>query len=217
MGRLEARVYNRFFIDIGVPADLELARTTLATTLTRPAIFFDRDGVLNEDSGYVHRPDQFVWMEGAKAAIKACNDAGVFAFVVTNQAGVAHGYYDESTVESLHEWMTYELALEGAHLDAFMYCPHHPEGRIPAYRQVSRYRKPNPAMITDLLDSWPVDRSRTYLVGDKVSDIDAARAAGLPGHLFPGGNLNTFISPLLDQLTRRTPFREVVVGSANRP
>src|SRR5437764_14341639 len=95
------------------------------TLSRRPAVFLDRDGVLNRDLGYVHRPDQIVWIDGAKAAIKACNEAGAFVFVLSNQAGVAHGYYDEIAVNALHECTRTELPAAGARVDAFAFRPHH--------------------------------------------------------------------------------------------
>jgi len=163
----------------------------------RPAVFFDRDGVLNRDVGYLHRPEEFEWLEGAKTAIRHCNDAGYFVFVVTNQAGVARGYYDESDVEKLHSWMRAELAPQGAHIDAFEYCPHHLDGVRPEYRRACRRRKPAPGMILDLLANWPVDKQASFLIGNTQSDLDAAAAAGIPGHLYQGGDLAAFVAARL--------------------
>ncbi|WP_043159754.1 HAD family hydrolase [Bradyrhizobium sp. Ai1a-2] len=163
----------------------------------RPAVFFDRDGVLNEDTGYVFEIGKLKWIEGAREAVKAVNDAGYFAFVITNQSGVARGLYDETQVHALHEWMAAELAKIGAHIDAFEYCPYHPEATIERYRQISDRRKPAPGMITDLLKRFPIDIDRSILVGDKPTDLEAARAAGLKGYLFSGQNLERFMKPLL--------------------
>jgi D-glycero-D-manno-heptose 1,7-bisphosphate phosphatase len=165
--------------------------------LSRPAVFFDRDGVLNEDCGYVFEIGRLKWINGAAEAVKAVNDSGYFAFVVTNQSGVARGLYDESHVDTLHNWMAGELAKRGAHIDAFEYCPYHPEAVVERYRQASPRRKPAPGMITDLLERYPVDVSRSLLIGDKSSDLEAAAAAGVRGFLFPGGNLETFVRELL--------------------
>lgn len=165
--------------------------------MNRPAVFFDRDGVLNEDSGYVFEISKLRWIDGAPNAVKAVNDAGYFAFVVTNQAGVAKGLYDESHIDILHHWMAGELEKRGAHIDAFEYCPYHPEAVVERYRQASPRRKPSPGMITDLIERYPVDVSRSFLIGDKSSDIEAAAAARVRGLLFPGGNLETFVRKLL--------------------
>nr|WP_312010233.1 HAD family hydrolase [Bradyrhizobium cenepequi] len=166
--------------------------------IERPAVFFDRDGVLNEDAGYVFEIAKLRWIKGAREAIKIVNDAGYFAFVVTNQSGVARGLYEEAHVNALHDWMAAELAKAGAHIDAFEYCPYHPEATLEKYRQISERRKPGAGMITDLLKRFPVDVSRSILVGDSPTDLEAARSAGTTGHLFRGGNLAQFLAPLLD-------------------
>ena len=123
----------------------------------RGAVIFDRDGVLNVDVGYAHRPDQIIWTAGAMAAVKAVNDAGLFAFVATNQSGVARGVFSEDDVRALHAWMEAQMAAAGARLDAFVYSPFHPEGTVAAYRARTACRKPNPGMILDLLARFPVD------------------------------------------------------------
>ncbi|MEH2518967.1 D-glycero-D-manno-heptose 1,7-bisphosphate phosphatase [Bradyrhizobium sp. AZCC 1610] len=165
--------------------------------MKRPAIFFDRDGVLNEDCGYVFEISKLKWIDGARAAVKLANDAGYFVFVITNQSGVARGFYEESHVEAIHAWMAHDLAKIGAHIDAFEYCPYHPQAPIERYRQVSNRRKPAPGMINDLLDRFPVDVSRSSLVGDKLTDLEAARAAGIKGYLFRGDNLEHFLKSIL--------------------
>lgn len=163
----------------------------------RPAVFFDRDGVLNVDTDYLFEIDKFVWIDGAIEAVKAANEADYFAFVITNQSGVARGFYEESDIHRLHDWMARELEAKGARIDAFEYCPFHPDGSIERYRRVSERRKPQPGMIVDLLKKFPVDASRSFVVGDSPADIEAAQAAGLVGHNFQGGNLRDFVLPLL--------------------
>jgi len=167
----------------------------------RGAVIFDRDGVLNEDVGYAHRPAQIRWVVDAMAAVRAVNDAGLFAFVATNQSGVARGYYTEADVEALHAWMNAELGeIAGAHIDAFVYSPFHPDAPLEAYRRDASSRKPQPGMILELLQRFPVDPKRTLMVGDKESDLAAARAAGVEGLLFGGGSLLTTLAPVLPRL-----------------
>jgi D,D-heptose 1,7-bisphosphate phosphatase len=173
-------------------------RAPVATDMKRPAAYLDRDGVLNRDDGYVHRPDQFVWTVGAIEAVQWLNGAGYHVFVVTNQAGVARGYFAESAVRDLHDWMQGELQRHGAHIDAFEYCPFHPEASIEQYRRISDLRKPGPGMITKLQADWDTEIFGSFLVGDRDTDIEAASAAGIPGYKFPGGNL-------LDFIKRRVP------------
>lgn len=169
----------------------------MTTTSTRPAVFFDRDGVLNHDAGYLFETAKFKWMDGAREAVRLVNEAGYFAFVVTNQSGIARGFYEESDVDALHLWMADELAAVGAHIDAFEYCPDHPEALIERYRRDSHRRKPGPGMITDLMQRFPVAAGRSFLIGDQERDLEAARAAGIHGLLFREGNLATFVREAL--------------------
>ncbi len=156
-------------------------------------VFLGRDGVLNIDHGYVHAPEQVEWVRGAKEAVKLLNDAGYYVFVVTNQAGVAKGRYGEDAVGTLHRWMAKELAAAGASIDDWRYCPFHPEGSVAAFRAEHDWRKPNPGMLLDLFEHWPIEREGSVLIGDKTTDIEAAEAAGVPGYLFEGGDLAAFI------------------------
>jgi D,D-heptose 1,7-bisphosphate phosphatase len=191
--RLKGKPCKGYFIDIGLPETLQQARRELLAHTHRPAAFLDRDGVLNADRGYVHRPDQVEWIAGAQDSVRRLNDLGYRVVVVTNQAGVAHGYYDEERVDALHSWMQNELAARGAFIDAYYYCPYHPEARVEKYRRSHADRKPEPGMILRALADLNVDKERSFLVGDKASDIEAARRAGVRGLLFPGGNLAAFL------------------------
>jgi D-glycero-D-manno-heptose 1,7-bisphosphate phosphatase len=196
-GKLRAVVYDGFFIDIGIPTDFERVQRELPETVRRPAVFFDRDGVLNVDKAYVYRTEDVDWIAGAREAIKLCNDRGYLAFVVTNQSGVARGYYGVDDVHRLHDWMNQELAKVGAHIEEFRYCPYHEDGTVEEYRRASDRRKPAPGMILDCLEGWPVRKGSSLLVGDNSRDVEAAVAAGIPGYLFEGGDLAAFIRPLL--------------------
>lgn len=162
-----------------------------------PAVFLDRDGVLNVDVGYAHRPDQINWVDGAPAAVRRLNTAGFRVFVVTNQSGIARGLYDCDAVETLHRWMDAELQRLGARIDAWRYSPYHPDHQAARFADKASWRKPAPGMLLDLMRHWPVERERSFLIGDRKSDLEAARAAGIEGHLFTGGNLDAFVAALL--------------------
>lgn len=166
----------------------------------RPAAFLDRDGVLNVDVNYLHRIEDFQWIDGAPQAIRRLNGLGYLVFVVTNQSGVARGMYGEDDVHRLHDFMSGDLARIGAHIDAFRHCPHHPDGTVAAFRQTCHCRKPEPGMVEDLLKAYPVDVSRSFIVGDRKRDLDAGAACGLRGFLFEGGNLDTFITEALTSM-----------------
>ena len=139
--------------------------------------------------------ERFEWMPGAREAIRAATDAGWHVFVVTNQAGVARGHYDEAAVTRLHAWMTDEVRRAGGTIDDIRYCPFHPDADVPAYRRVSDWRKPAPGMLLDLMRAWELDPARCVLVGDQPTDMAAAEAAGIRGIRFPGGNLARFRRP----------------------
>jgi D,D-heptose 1,7-bisphosphate phosphatase len=188
---IEGKAFPGFFLDIGIPSDFERAQTELPAKLTRPAAFLDRDGVLNRDIGYASSAASIEWVPGAKTLVKRLNDAGFFVFVVTNQAGIARGYYTATDVEALHDWMQNALRKAGAHIDAFYYCPHHPEFTGPC-----TCRKPEPGMITNALSDWPVNQAKSFLIGDKPTDIEAAQRAGVSGFQFLGGDVDEFAGTL---------------------
>jgi D-glycero-D-manno-heptose 1,7-bisphosphate phosphatase len=196
-GKLRCTVADGYFVDIGVPESLAGADRELAGQLRRRALFLDRDGVLNVDHGWVGTRDRWEWVPGALDAIRGATDRGWHVFVVTNQSGVARGHYSEADVEALHAWAAEQARKAGGTVDDVRFCPYHPEAPLAAYRQVSDWRKPAPGMILDLLRAWEVDPARAVLVGDQASDLAAAAAAGVAGHLFEGGDLGRFVAPLL--------------------
>jgi D-glycero-D-manno-heptose 1,7-bisphosphate phosphatase len=199
-GGLLGRERNGYFLDIGLTETLERGRKELLGLRAKPAAFLDRDGVLNIDHGYVHRHDQVDWIPGAAHSVRQLNDSGYRVVVVTNQAGVGHDLFTEEHVIALHSWMREQLAVHGAFIDAFYYCPDHPEARVAKYRRHSSNRKPQSGMILQAFSDLHIRREGSFLIGDKPTDIEAARGAGIPGFLFPGGRLDVFLNDCLRQL-----------------
>ena len=163
----------------------------------RAAVLFDRDGVLIVDHGYVAQIDRLEWVTGAKRAVAQLNAAGVLVIVATNQSGVARGYFDLAAVSRLHEAMQQDLAIEGGKIDAFYVCPFHPEATVEAFRRVDHPdRKPNPGMILRALADFDIAPENSIVIGDKPSDLEAGRRAGVRSALFEGGDLLGFMAGL---------------------
>lgn len=144
---------------------------------TKQAVFLDRDGTLNVEKEYLFRPEAFEFIPGAVDAVRLLNQAGYLVVVVTNQSGVARGYYGEDDVVMLHRHIDNLLKLDNAQVDAWYYCPHHPAGKAP-YNVVCDCRKPMPGMLKQAAQELSIDLSCSWIVGDKMADIEAGLAAG---------------------------------------
>lgn len=139
----------------------------------RRAVFLDRDGTLNVEVNYLHRVEDFVLVPHAAEAVRSLNEAGYFVALVTNQAGIARGYYDEAALHTLHEYMAQALAARHAHLDAIYFCPHHPD-----FTGVCECRKPAPGMLRQAAAEHQLDLGQSWLIGDALSDLQAGQAVG---------------------------------------
>lgn len=157
----------------------------MTAALPRPAAFLDRDGVLNVDTGYPHRPDELVLTPTAADGVRLLNQAGYWVIVVTNQSGVARGYFTEDDVDRFHAEIGRRLAERGARIDAFYGCFHHPDAVVERYRADHPDRKPGPGMLLRAMRDRPVDAARSFMVGDKLSDCEAAARAGVDCVLVP--------------------------------
>ena len=151
--------------------------------MPRSAAFLDRDGVINIDHGYVFEPARLEFTPTAIEGIRLLNEASYPVLVVTNQSGVARGMYGVAEVEAFHAHLNAALMQAGARVDAFYYCPYHPEGTVAEFAIEHEDRKPGPGMIRRAMREWDVGAEGTFLIGDKESDLAAAAAAGIAGYL----------------------------------
>jgi D-glycero-D-manno-heptose 1,7-bisphosphate phosphatase len=149
----------------------------------RPALFLDRDGVVNIDHGYVHRVDQIQFVNGIFELVQLANRAGFRVVIVTNQAGIARGFYTEQCFHSLSLWMMGRFAEAGARIDAIYHCPHHPTEGLGSYKLNCQCRKPHPGLILQAIADLAIATPHSILIGDKQSDLVAGQRAGVP-HLF---------------------------------
>lgn len=162
---------------------------TIMKTGTEKVVFLDRDGTMNVEVNYLHRPEELELIEGTAEAVRLLNEAGYKVIVVTNQAGVARGYYKEADVDALHEYLNVVLSRDGAHVDAFYYCPHHPEHGIGEYKKNCACRKPGTGMLEQAERDLPdgIDKAGSYMIGDKILDTEAGRRFGVTGILVGTG------------------------------
>ena len=143
------------------------------------AAFIDRDGVINDERNYVHRNEDFVLLPGVAQGLALLRDAGFRLIVVTNQAGIARGYYDQSAMDRLHVHLQEQLAMQGVALDAIYFCPHHPQGSVQGLAVDCDCRKPAPGMLFQAAKDFDLDLSASVLIGDKLSDVQAGKKAGV--------------------------------------
>lgn len=147
--------------------------------MSTPAAFIDRDGVINIDHGYVCKVDDFEYIDGVFDACRKLKEMGYLLVLVTNQAGIARGYYSEDEFLSLTEWMDWNFADKGVDFDGIYYCPHHPEHGLGKYKEDCDCRKPKPGMFFSARDHLNIDMAKSVMIGDKADDLKAAMAAGV--------------------------------------
>ncbi len=155
--------------------------------MKRPAVFLDRDGTINEEMGYINHRSRFVLLPRSSEALRLLNQEGFLVIVVSNQSGVARGYFPETLVHEINDYMRSLLERDGARVDAIYYCPHHPSASVPSYRMNCQCRKPSTGLIRLACDHYDIDMDRSFIIGDRLTDIEMARKAGLRGLLVKTG------------------------------
>lgn len=172
----------------------------------RKVIFLDRDGTINIEKDYLHKVEDFEFEPGSLEAIKIFSELGYEIIVVTNQSGIARGYYSEEDLINLNNFMIEKIQEFGGRVLDCYFCPHHPEKGIDRYRLECLCRKPNPGMIRDAIDKYGVDKNLSYMVGDKISDIEAGDRAGVKSILVKTGygiktlEKNNITAPIFENL-----------------
>ena len=155
--------------------------------------------MFNEDCGYVHKVEDLKWIKGGPEAVRRLNDLGYWVILVTNQSGIGRGYYDEASMHAVHAALGAHLASAGGRIDAVYYAPHHEHATVERLRHPDHPdRKPNPGMLLKAMADFPIDTDRSFLIGDKDSDLEAARRAGVRGYLFDGGDLDALVRSIVD-------------------
>lgn len=188
-GAVQAAQFQGYFIDIGLPETYLQAQHDLPALERRKVVFFDRDGTLNHDAGYTHKTEDLVWLPDAAEVIRRCNDAGRLVIVLTNQSGVARGYYSLNQMQAFHREMNRQLQAQGAHIDGFFACPHHPEGTVAGLAVACDCRKPAAGLFEQANARFSLDLTDAVMIGDKPSDLAAAATFGIRGVLTNGLNL----------------------------
>lgn len=195
-GRVTGATFSGYFLDIGLPESYAQAQVDLPHWERRKVVFFDRDGTLNRDRGYTHKPEDLTFLPGAPEAIRRCNEAGRLVIVLTNQAGLARGLYTAVELDAFHAELNRQLQAHAAHVDAFYHCPHHVEGTVPDLAISCACRKPGTGMFEQAYAEWKIDLEDAVMIGDKQTDIEAAEAFGIRGMRTDGSDL----LPLMDRI-----------------
>jgi len=147
------------------------------------AVFLDRDGTINVDKDYLYKVEDFEFLPGVLDGLRKFQDAGYLLIIITNQSGIARGYYSEVEFEKLNSWMIGKLQSEGINIEKTYYCPHHPNALIPEYRKKCECRKPGIKLFQDAVHDFDIDLNSSIAIGDKERDLDICKCAGTKGFL----------------------------------
>jgi histidinol-phosphate phosphatase family protein len=213
-GRVAGLPFDGYFLDIGLPETLGQARRETVDALRRRAVFFDRDGTLNRDDGYTHKPEDLELQPGAAEAVRATNDSGALAIVVTNQSGLARGYFTESQMDQFHGALQARLREAGAHVDAFYHSPFHEDGVVLEFAIANHPdRKPGSGMLRRAIQDWDIEPAGSLMVGDNQADVHAGEAAGIAATRIVEGGL---LQAVRTHLERPRPAASLTLAQATQ-
>ena len=172
-------VFDNFFLDIGTPKNLKSANFLIPNYFKKPAVFLDRDGVINYDKGYTYKIKDFKFRPGVVKAIRYLNLKNYYVFIVTNQAGIAKGFYTINDFFKLQKYIKNFLIKKNIFINDIKFSPYHPKGKIKKYSIKSNFRKPGNLMIESLFTQWNLDRKKSLMIGDKITDMKAAKKSNI--------------------------------------
>lgn len=168
--KISGKVFNNYFIDIGIKKNLNYAKKTLLKNFSTKAFFLDRDGVINHDTGYVYKKSEFKFLNGVLKGLKILSQNKFLIIVITNQSGIGRGLFELSDFKKITEYMKKIVLKNGSNIDDIYFCPHHPEYGIGRYNKKCNCRKPKAGLLLSAISNWSVNTNKSYMIGDKVSD-----------------------------------------------
>ena len=177
--KMGGKTYKNDFIDMGTPKDLKRLPNFLKKINFKPAVFLDRDGVINKDIGYLHKIKDVIWRKNINNFIKKYNDKNYYIVIITNQSGVGRGYYEEQDVVKLHSWMKNQIRLSGGNIDKIYFAPYYKHSKVFKYRKEGNMRKPNIGMISKAKRELNINLKKSILIGDNQTDKLCAIKAGI--------------------------------------
>ena len=183
--QLYGKIYLNDFIDMGIYKDLKRLPNFLDKIQRKPALFLDRDGVINKDIGYLHKIKELIWKPNIIRFIKKYNDLNFYVFVITNQSGIGRGYYTEKHLNKLHDWINLQIRKNGGNIDEFFFAPYFSKSKIRNYRKNKKLRKPNIGMIKKAKYNWKIDFNDSLLIGDSLVDRQTAINAKIKYRIIP--------------------------------
>ena len=176
---IKGKIYRDFFVDIGSPKYLKQTKKKLIINLKKPAVFLDRDGVINYDYGYVHKLKNFKFRKGVVKGLKYLIKKNFYIFIITNQAGIAKGKFKENDFFNLHKYLKQYLSKKNIYFDDVQYCPFHPDAKIKKFKKNSNLRKPGNRMIKNIFEKFLINKKKCFMIGDKISDEQCAKKSNL--------------------------------------
>ena len=171
---ISGKLFKNFFIDIGTPNNFKKAKKSLLDYFKRPAVFLDRDGVINQDYGYVYKIKNFIFRKGVLKGLQFLIKKNYYLFIITNQAGIAKNIFKEKDFFDLHKNLKIKLSSKNIYFDEVQYCPFHPKAKIKKFKKKSSLRKPGNKMIKNLISNWLINKKKSFMIGDKLSDKQCA-------------------------------------------